>query len=41
MMNRVGGAAEHVEPLKISFSRDAVWKPTTLSFVNGVAEHVM
>ena len=40
-MNSVGGAAEHAELLKLSFSRDAVWKPTTLSFVSGAAEHVM
>ena len=40
-MNSVGGAAEHAELLQLLLSRDAVWKPTTLSFVNGVAEHVM
>ena len=40
-MNSVGGAAEHAKLLKLSFSRDAVWKPTTLSFVSGAAEHVM
>ena len=40
-MNSVGGAAEHAELLKLPFSRGAVWKPTTLSFANGVAEHVV